>query len=108
MVKQRFLTHFKPWLFAVSKAGALIVAYQLLDQARRRFQFAAFDISDVLKAATIALVTLAVFCGLWAWTEWCWFKLRGLRLVCRGIKRTFADYRNSHKQRSAPLTGRMA
>ena len=30
MVKQRFLTHFKPWLIAVCKAGALIVGYPTL------------------------------------------------------------------------------
>lgn len=79
MVKQRFLTHFKPWLFAVSKAGALIVAYQILDQMRRRFQYAPLAISDVLRASTIALFTLALLSGLRAWGEWCSFKLRGLR-----------------------------
>ena len=34
MVKQRFLTHFKPWLFAVIKVVGLIVGYQLFDKAR--------------------------------------------------------------------------
>jgi hypothetical protein len=92
MVKQRFLRHFKPWLFAVSKAGALIVAYQILDQARRRFQCAPLDISDVLKTSTIALFTLALVCGLWAWGEWCCFKLRSLRRLGIAIGR-FADRR---------------
>jgi len=94
MVKQRFLTHFKPWLFAVSKAGALIVAYQLLDQMRGRFQYAPFDISDVLKASIVALFTLALLCGLRAWGEWCWVKLRCLRRL--GIKiRRLTDRRTA-------------
>ena len=37
MVKQRFLTHFKPWLVAVIKVTGLIVAYQLFDQVRTYF-----------------------------------------------------------------------
>ena len=79
MVKQRFLTHFKPWLIAVSKAGGLIVAYQLFDQIRRLLQRPPLDISDVVTAATIALFTLALFCIFWAWGEWCCFKLRRFR-----------------------------
>jgi len=64
MVKQRFLTHFKPWLIAVTKAGALIVTYQLLDQIRIRLQRPPLDISDVLRASTIVLLTLAVLWSL--------------------------------------------
>jgi hypothetical protein len=100
MVKQRFLTHFKPWLFAVSKAGALIVAYQVLDQMRRRFQYAPFDISDVLKASTIALFTLALLCGLRAWGEWCWVKLRFLRRLGIEIGR-FTDRHTAPQLSSA-------
>ena len=79
MVKQRFLTHFKPWLVAVIKAGGLIVGYQTLDQIRSQLQYAPLDIGDVLKALTTALFALALLCGLWAWGEWCWFKLRRFR-----------------------------
>jgi hypothetical protein len=100
MVKQRFLTYFKPWLFAVSKAGALIVAYQVLDQMHRRFHYAPFGISDVLKASTIALFTLALLCGLRAWGEWCWVKLRGLRRLGIEIGR-FTDRRTAPRLSSA-------
>jgi hypothetical protein len=55
---------------------ALIVAYQLLDQIRIRLRYARLDIGDVVMAATTALFALALFCALWAWGEWCWFKLR--------------------------------
>lgn len=97
MVKQRFLTHFKPWLVAVSKAGALIVTYQLLDQIRIRLQRPPLDISDVMTAATIALLTLGLFCGLWAWGEWCCFKLRRFRGLRSGYKFAFAAERNRRK-----------
>jgi len=84
MVKQRFLTHFKPWLFAVIKVGGLIVSYQVLDQARLRLQYAPLDIGDVLEASTVALCALALFCGLRAWGEWCWFKLGLFWRSCAG------------------------
>jgi hypothetical protein len=94
MVKQRFLTHFKPWLIAVSKAGALIVFYQLFDQIRTRLEHPPLGISDVLMAATIALFALALVCGLWAWAEWCSFKLRRLRGFSSEFKLAFANHRN--------------
>jgi hypothetical protein len=87
MVRQRFLTHFKPWLFAVIKAGGLIAGYQIIDQIRTRLQYAPLDIGDVLKASTLALFALALFCELWAWGEWCWFKLRWFRKFCGEVKR---------------------
>jgi hypothetical protein len=94
MVKQRFLTHFKPWLIAVSKAGALIVVYQLVDQIRARLQYAPLNVFDVMRAAAMALFTLALFCGLWAWGEWCWFKLRRLRRFSSEFRLAFTNHRN--------------
>ncbi len=81
MVKQRFLTHFKPWLFAVTKVGGLIVGYQLVDQIRMRLQYAPLNIVDVVMASIFALLGITLFCGLWAWGEWCRFKLRNLRAL---------------------------
>ncbi len=86
MVKQRFLTHFKPWLFAVSKVVGLIVGYQLFDEARAYLQYAPLNSVDVVVAATVALLAIGLLCGLWAWGEWCWFKLRSLRRLCRELK----------------------
>ena len=97
MVKQRFLTHFKPWLIAVSKAGALIVVYQLFDQIRTRLEHPPLGISDVLMAATIALFALALVCGFWAWAEWCSFKLRRSRGFSRGYALAFANHRHSRR-----------
>ena len=97
MVRQRFLTHFKPWLIAVSKAGGVIVGYQFFDQIRVRLQRPPLDISDVVRAATIALFTLALFCSFWAWGEWCCFKLRRFRGSWSDHKLAFAAQRNQRR-----------
>lgn len=97
MVKQRFLTHFKPWLIAVSKAGGLIVAYQVFDQIRIRLQRPPLNISDVLRTATIALFTLALVCSVWAWGEWCCFKLRRFRGSWSNHKVAFATQGNQRR-----------
>src|SRR5262249_7516434 len=81
MVKQRFLTHFKPWLFAVFKAAGLILAFQAVDQIRSRLQYAPLDIIDVVTAASFGLLVLAAFCAMWAWGEWFCFKLRCFRSI---------------------------
>lgn len=108
MVKQRFLTHFKPWLFAVIKSGGLIVGYQILDRIRSQLQYAPLDIGDVLKALTTALFALALICGLWAWGEWCWFKLRRFRKFCGELKRTYSNNRNAQRVGSdSSVEGRM-
>jgi hypothetical protein len=86
MVKQRFLTHFKPWLFAVTKIVGFIVGYQLLNATRTYFQYTPVNSVDVVVAATVALLVIGLLCGLWAWGEWCWFKLHRLRRSCRELK----------------------
>ena len=97
MVMQRFLTYFKPWLIAVSKGGALIVAYRLLDQIRARMQRPPLDLSDVVTAATIALLTLALFCAARAWAEWCGFKMHRFRGWGSNYRLIFAGQRNHRK-----------
>ncbi len=77
MVKQRFLTHFKPWLVAVIKVTGLIVAYQLFDQVRTYFQYASLSIANVVSGATVLLFVIGLFCMITAFGEWCWFKLPG-------------------------------
>lgn len=101
MVKQRFLTHFRPWLIAVSKAFGVIVVYQLFDQIRMRFQRPPLSISDVVTAATIALFTFALFCSFWAWGEWCCFKLRRFHGLWSDHKLAFATQRNLSRWESS-------
>jgi hypothetical protein len=101
MVKQRFLTHFKPWLFAVIKVGGLIVGYQLFDQIRTYFQYAPLNIVDVGTAATMALLMIAIVCGFWAWGEWCWFQLRCVRRFCGELKQGFNNRRRPRTVRTS-------
>ncbi len=101
MVKQRFLTHFKPWLFAVIKVVGLIVGYQLFDKTRTYFQYAPLNSVDVVVAATVALLAIGLLCGLWAWGEWCWFKLRRLRRFCRKLKQAFNNHRRPRTVRTS-------
>jgi hypothetical protein len=108
MVKQRFLTHFKPWLSAVIKVGGVIAGYQLFDQLRTRFRYPPLDIVDVVMAATVVLFVIGLLCVIWAWGEWCCFKLRRLRTSCGELKRAFNDVRRSRTVRtSQPMTGPM-
>lgn len=108
MVKQRFLTHFKPWLYAVVKVGGVIAGYQLFDQLRTRFQYPPLNIVDVMVAATVTLFMVGLLCGIWAWGEWCWFKLRRLRTYCSEFKRALNDVRPPRTVRtSQPVAGRM-
>jgi len=108
MVRQRFLTHFKPWLYAVIKFGGVIVGYQFFDQIRTRLQYAPLNIGDVVMAATTALFVLGVLCMLWTWGEWCWFKLRRLRAFWVELKRPFNGVRRPQTVgTSQPVTGHM-
>jgi hypothetical protein len=108
MVRQRFWTHFKPWLFAVRKIGGVIVGYQVFDQTRLYFHYAPLNIADVVMAATIALFVIGLFCVIWAWGEWCWFRLHSLRGLCRELKRAFVNHRRLPAVRTArSVTGTM-
>ena len=108
MVKQRFLTHFKPWLFAVIKVVGLIVGYQLFDKTRTYLQYAPLNSVDVVVVATVALLAIGLLCGLWAWGEWCWFKLWSLRRFCGELKQALNNPRRSRTIRtSRPVAGTM-
>lgn len=57
MVKQRFLTHFKPWLFAVIRVVGLIVGYQLFDKARTYLQYAPLNRATITLTRPLISVT---------------------------------------------------
>src|SRR4029077_16125246 len=101
MVKQRFLTHFKPWLFAVTKVVGLIVGYQLFDAIRTSFQYERLKRVAFAVAATAALLAIGLLCGLWAWGEWCWFKLRSLRRLCSELKQAINNRRRPRTVRTS-------
>ena len=109
MVMQRFWTHFKPWLFAVSRVAGPIVGYQLLNQARAFFHYAPLGVADVLVGVSVALLVVGLLCGLWAWGEWCWFRLRAVWWFCSKRKRAFNNHwRPQTVRTSRPVTGNMA
>src|ERR1700746_1361002 len=101
MVKQRFLTHFKPWLIAIGKAGALIVGYQLFDQIRIRLQRPPLDMSDVLVAAAVAISVLALFCVVWAWGEWFWFRFRSFVSFSREFRLALRNHQSQRRLRTS-------
>jgi hypothetical protein len=108
MVRQRFLTHFKPWFYAVIKVDGVIVGYQIFDQLRTRFQYPPLNIADVVMAATESLFVIGLLCGIWAGGEWCRFKLRRLRTFCSALKRAVSDVRRPRTVRaSQAIAGRM-
>ena len=96
MVKQRFLTHFKPWLVAVIKVTGLIVAYQLFDQVRTYFDYASLSIASVVSGATALLLVIGLLCMITAWGEWCWFKLRRLHWFFRKFGERSRANRTAH------------
>ena len=108
MVKQLFLTHFKPWLVAVIKVTGLIVAYQLFDQVRTYFQYASLNIANVVSGAIVILFVIGLLCMITAWGEWCWFRLRRFRRFFRKFKETSKANRYAQTTKSfEPLTKRM-
>ena len=102
MVKQRFLTYFKPWLVAVIKVTGLIVAYQLFDQVRTYFQYASLSIATVVSGAIVLLFVIGLLCMITAWGEWCWFRLRRLRWFFRQLRE------RSRANRTAEITNMQA
>src|ERR1700721_1953092 len=101
MVKKRFMTNFKPWLFAVTKDVGLIVGDQLFDETRTYLQYAPLNSVDVVVAATVALLAISLLCGLWAWGEGCWFKLRSLRRLCSELNKAFNNRRRPRTVRTS-------
>src|SRR5258708_32688400 len=86
MVKQRFLTHFKPWLFAVTKVVGFIVGYQLLNETRTYFQYTPLNSVDVVVAATAGIPVNGPLCRLSRWGERGWLQLRKVRPACDRVK----------------------
>src|SRR5258708_32162904 len=62
MVKQRFLTHFKPWLFAVIRVVVPIVGYQLFNKPRTHLQYTPLNSLDGLLRPVVALFVTALPC----------------------------------------------
>ena len=79
MVRQRFLVLFRRWLITVAKVFRPILLFEVFVSVRQYLQLAPLGIQDLLMGAFMTLVLTAMLCGLWAWGEWLWSKLRRLR-----------------------------
>lgn len=79
MVKQRFLVLFQRWLVTVAKVFGPILLFEGFVSVRQYLQYVPLGILDLLMGALMALLLTALLCGLWAWGEWWWSKLRRLR-----------------------------
>ena len=79
MVKQRFLVLFRRWLVTVTKVFGPILLFEVFVSVRQYLQYAPLGILDLLMGAFLTLLLTATLCGLWAWGEWLWSKLRRLR-----------------------------
>jgi uncharacterized membrane protein YccC len=92
MVKQRFLVLFRRWLYTIGKVLGPILLFELFVLVREHFQYAPLGIWDLLMGALTALVLTALLCGLWAWGEWWWSKLRRLRGFVSELRHCSRNY----------------
>ena len=105
MVKQRFLIHFKPWLFTVMKVVGPIVGVSTLREAPAAPSVRCPSACrSLLMGALLALLLTALLCWLWAWGEWFWFKLRRFRGFLSELRQCFRSYWGSRS--SEDLTTR--
>ena len=79
MVKQRCLVLFRRWLVTEAKVFGPILLFEVFVTVRQHLQWTPLDVLDLLMGAFVSLLLTAALCGLWAWGEWLWSKLRRLR-----------------------------
>jgi hypothetical protein len=94
MVKQRFLVLFRRWLFTMAKVLGPILLFEGFVLVRQYLQYAPLGILDLLMGVLTALALTATLCGLWAWGEWWWSKLRRLRGFVSELRQCSRNYWN--------------
>src|SRR5581483_9351054 len=92
MVKQRFLVLFRRWLVTLAKVLGPILLFEVLLSVREYLQVAPLGILDLLTGAFVCLLLTASLCGLWAWGEWSWSTLRGIRGFANGLRLCSQNY----------------
>jgi len=92
MVKQRFLVLFRLWLFTAAKVIGPILLFELFVLVRQHFQYTPVSMLDLLMGALAALLIIALMCGLWAWGEWWWSKVRRFRGFLSELGRCSRSY----------------
>ena len=92
MVKQRFLVLFQRWLVTLAKVFGPILLFEVFVSVRKYLQYAPLDVVDLLMGVLMTLVLTAMLCGLWAWGEWLWSKLRRLRGFVNELRSCSRNY----------------
>lgn len=92
MVKQRFLVIFRRWLVTLAKVLGPILLFEVLVSVRQYLQLAPLGILDLLTGVFVSLVLTASLCGLWAWGEWSWSKLRRIRGFANELRLCSRNY----------------
>jgi hypothetical protein len=92
MVKQRFVTLFKPLTVTFAKVFGPILGYHLFGLGREYFQFLPLSLLELLMGTGGILLSLALVCALWACGEWQWSQLRWLRGFASELRRCSRDY----------------
>ena len=92
MVKQRFLVLFQRWLVTVAKVLGPILLFEVFVWVRQYLQYAPLGVVDLLMGVLMILMLTAVLCGLWAWGEWWWSKLRRLRGFVNELRQCSRSY----------------
>jgi hypothetical protein len=100
MVKQRFLVLFRRWLVTVAKVFGPILLFEVFVLARQHLQYLPLGILDLLTGAILTLMLTALLCGLWAWGEWWWSKLRRLRGYVSELRQCSRSYWNPEAVRT--------
>ena len=92
MVKQRFLVLCRRWLFTMAKVFGPILLFEGFVFFREYLRYAPLSIWDLLMGVLTALALTALLCGLWAWGEWWWSKLRRLRGFASELRQCSRNY----------------
>ena len=92
MVKQRFLVLFRRWLVTLAKVLGPILLFEVLLSVRQYLQLAPLGILDLLTGAFVSLLLTFSLCGLWAWGEWSWSKLRRIRGFANELRLCSQNY----------------
>jgi hypothetical protein len=100
MVRQRFVTLFKPLVITFAKVFGLIFGYHLFGLGRQYFHYLPLSLLELLMATGGVLVSIALGCVLWAWGEWQWSQLRRLRGFASELKRCSRNYWQSETVRT--------
>ena len=92
MVKQRFVTLFKPLAITFARVFGPILGYHLFGLGREYFRFLPLRLLELLMGAGAILLSIALICALRACGEWQWAQLRRLRGFASELRRCSREY----------------